>query len=231
MNLGKTRLRHGAPLPRTALALFLILTLASAGITAAPGIALAAEGRSASKKKKDDKRREEKKPDALEMQARADFAAGRYAEALDAFAKLYAETLHPTYLRNIGRCYMNMDQPDKAGVSFREYLRKVKDITADERREVEGFIAEVDKAQKKKEDAAAAVNAKPPEPLPPPKDDRFLPPPPLPPPPEPKPTPLYAKGWFWGVVGGVVVAGVLGTLWATGTFSSKEKCVAGYTCP
>jgi hypothetical protein len=207
--------------PRAVLATLLIAALASAGVTATPGPALAA------------KKKEEKKVSPQEMQARADFAAGRYAEALDSFAKLYAETLHPTYLRNIGRCYMNMDQPDKAGTSFHEYLRKAKDITADERREVEGFIAEVDKAQKQKEDAAAAELAKrqQPQPQPQPQDNRDLYATPPPPPPPPAPAPFYKKGWFWGVVGGVVVAGVLGTLWATGTFSPSDKCAAGYTCP
>src|SRR5690242_10745546 len=73
---------------------------------------------------------------ARELKAREDFAAGRYQQALDAFAKLYAETLHPTYLRNIGRCYQNMGEPDKAITSFRDYLRKHKTITSDERAEV-----------------------------------------------------------------------------------------------
>ena len=50
--------------------------------------------------------------DPRELKAREDFAAGRYQQALDVFAKLYAETLHPVYLRNIGRCYQNLGDPD-----------------------------------------------------------------------------------------------------------------------
>jgi tetratricopeptide (TPR) repeat protein len=223
MTFGQTRHPHCPHLPRAVLAFFLIFAFAWTGITATPGMALAA--RSAKTKKK-----EEKKPDPLEMQARTDFAAGRFAEALDAFARLYASSLHPTYLWNIGRCYMNMDQPDRAATSFREYLRKAKDISEKEQGEVESLIQEMDEAQKKKDDAAAAVNAKPVEPTaPPPRRVTVLPPPP--PPPPPKPAPFYTKGWFWGVVGGVVVVGVVGTLWATGTFSSKESCTSGYTCP
>lgn len=227
MNFGQTRYPHGPHLPRAALASFLIFAFAWAGITATatPGMALAAGTRSARAKKK-----EEKKIDPLEMQARTDFAAGRYAEALDAFAKLYASSLHPTYLWNIGRCYMNMDEPNRAATSFREYLRKAKDISEKERGEVEGIIQEMDEAQKKKDDAAAAVIAKPVEPSPPPPKATLLPPPP-PPEPAPQPAPFYTKGWFWGVVGGVVVVGVVGALWATGTFSSKESCTPGYTCP
>src|ERR1043165_8911053 len=71
--------------------------------------------------------------DVREMKAREAFAAGRYQEALDIYVKLYAERLHPNYLRNIGRCYQNLGEPDKAINSFREYLRKAKGVSADER--------------------------------------------------------------------------------------------------
>jgi hypothetical protein len=209
--------------PSAALAVFLITAIASASVAVAPGQALAA-------KKKEDKKADRK---PREMQARTDFAAGRFAEALDIYAGLYAETLHPTYLRNIGRCYMNMSQPEKAATSFREYLRKAKEITAEERREVEGFIAEMDKQQKQEEVTAETTKRQeppPPPPAPPPpvRNDLVVKPAPAP---APEPEPFYTRGWFWGVVGGVVVAGVLGTLWATGTFSRKNKCVSGYTCP
>ena len=45
---------------------------------------------------------------ATELKAREAFAAGRYEDALNLFAKLYAETLHPVYLRNIGRCHQKL---------------------------------------------------------------------------------------------------------------------------
>jgi hypothetical protein len=226
MTSGLNRPSHRIHPTRACFSSFLILAIALAGITIAPS-ATAAETPSAKTKKE-----KKEKKDPQELQAREAFAAGRYQEALDLYAKLYAETLHPTYLRNVGRCYMNMDQPERAVNSFREYLRKAKDITADERNEVEGFIAEMDKAQKKKDDAAAAVNAKPadPTPTPPPQPAFIATPQPVPPEPEPS-RPFYAKGWFWGVVGGVVAVGVVGGLWAGGVFSSKSGCVAGYTCP
>ena len=69
----------------------------------------------------------------VEMSARESFAAGRYGEALALFAKLYAETLHPVYLRNIGRCHQKMRDPDQAIDSFRDYLTKAKKLPADER--------------------------------------------------------------------------------------------------
>ena len=97
--------------------------------------------------------------DSREMQAREAFGAGRYQEALDLFVKLYAEKLHPNYLRNIGRCYQNLGDPDKAISSFREYLRKAKGLRADEREEVEGYIKEMEDL--KKERAAATATPQP----------------------------------------------------------------------
>ena len=63
---------------------------------------------------------------ATEMKAREDFAAGRYDEALELFAKLYAETLNAVYLRNIGRCHQKLRHPDKAIDAFQDYLAKGK---------------------------------------------------------------------------------------------------------
>src|SRR5881394_1367786 len=81
--------------------------------------------------------------EARDLKGRAEFAAGRYHEAVEIYASLYAETLHPTYLRNIGRCYQNLGEPDRAIASFRDYQRKAKDLTAEQRTEVEGFIKEM----------------------------------------------------------------------------------------
>lgn len=81
--------------------------------------------------------------DERELRAREAFAVGHYQEALDLFAKLYAEKVHPNYLRNIGRCYQNLGDPDKAITSFKDYLRKAKNVTPEERQEVEGYIKEM----------------------------------------------------------------------------------------
>ena len=83
-------------------------------------------------------------PDKREVEARADFAAGRYQQAIDLFARLYGETLNPIYLRNIGRCQQNLNQPQAAINAFREYLRKAKGMTADERAEIDGYIKEME---------------------------------------------------------------------------------------
>jgi len=51
-----------------------------------------------------------KAKDSRELRAREDFATGHYQEAIDLYGKLYAEKLHPTYLRNIGRCYQKTER-------------------------------------------------------------------------------------------------------------------------
>lgn len=185
--------------------------------------------------------------DHREMKAREDFAAGRYQDALDIFVKLYAEKLHPNYLRNIGRCYQNLGDPDKAISSFHEYLRKAKSVTPDERTEVEGYIKEMEDLKKQREQAAAPPPPPPVEPLPsgktpvapPPATDTTPanPPPsltlnnPPPPPPQEESHPVYTRWWFWTIIGVVVVGGV-GAAAAAGVFTKTQNasCGAGMTC-
>jgi len=184
--------------------------------------------------------------DRREMKAREDFGAGRYQDALDIFVKLYAEKLHPNYLRNIGRCYQNLGDPDKAISSFREYLRKAKNVTPDERSEVEGYIKEMEDLKKQREQAAAPPPPPPPvEPLPSakppvvtsPSTDTTTPPPsltlnnPPPPPPQEESHPVYTKWWFWTIIG-VVVVGGLGGAAAAGVFTKTKDapCGAGMLC-
>jgi hypothetical protein len=183
--------------------------------------------------------------DQRELKAREDFAAGRYQQALDAFAKLYAETLHPTYLRNIGRCYQNLGDPDHAITSFREYLRKHKTITADERAEVEGFIAEMEELQKKK--AAGASGPHPgnanataqsstitplptaPEPKSSGTPDALVTKPSAPAAEEPS---VFSRWWFWTIVGAAAIGAGLGIAAATGALTKTQDagCMTGYNC-
>jgi tetratricopeptide (TPR) repeat protein len=186
--------------------------------------------------------------DQRELKAREEFAAGRFQQALDIFAKLYAETLHPVYLRNIGRCYQNLGDPDKAIISFREYLRKQKTIKPDERAEVEGFIAEMEALKKERSGGASATAAPVPTPEPtPPKAESAVKP--LPAAPEPKTggaapealvtapaapardesPPIYARWWFWTLVGAAAVGAGLGIAAATGAFTTtKDASCAGH---
>src|SRR5437016_2873139 len=61
-----------------------------------------------------------------ELRAREAFAAGRYDEAIEGYAKLYAKTLHPVYLRNIARCYQKKHDPQSAIDEFQDYLTKTR---------------------------------------------------------------------------------------------------------
>jgi tetratricopeptide (TPR) repeat protein len=97
--------------------------------------------------------------DERDVRARELFGIGKYAEALVLFGKLYADTTHPTYLRNIGRCYQNLGQADEAIGSFREYLRQVKNLAPDQRAVVEGYIHEMEDLKKRQTESAAAKAA------------------------------------------------------------------------
>jgi hypothetical protein len=160
--------------------------------------------------------------DTREVEARKAYAAGRYKEAIDMYSNLYASTLHPTYLRNIGRCYQNLQEPQLAITSYQEYLRKA-NVTPAERSEVEGFIAQMEALKKQRAVAAppaptSVVPASPPPAVPPPAAPSSAvvatPSPSLArstsssvdlaaraPEPEAPSTPFYTRWWFWTLVG------------------------------
>jgi tetratricopeptide (TPR) repeat protein len=185
--------------------------------------------------------------DSRELQAREAFATGHYREAIDLYGKLYAEKLHPTYLRNIGRCYQKLKEPENAIDTFRDYLRQAKHLPADEQKEIEGYIADME-ALKERQAAQAVPAAKPPAPLteeaapaalppsapapklqpaPPARETQLLAEKPAPPPESP---PFYERGWFWGVAAGVVAVAVVGGLYAGGVFTKTFNPCAGRSC-
>ena len=81
---------------------------------------------------------------ARELRARQDFAAGRYEEAIEIFAELYAKTADPIFLRNIARCYQKQNRADEAIANFREYLSKAKKLSPGEKEEIEGYIRDLE---------------------------------------------------------------------------------------
>jgi tetratricopeptide (TPR) repeat protein len=183
--------------------------------------------------------------DARELKAREAFVAGRYQEALDAFIKLYAESLHPNYLRNIGRCYQGLAEPERAITSFRDYLHKAKGLSAEERTEVEGFIREMEELKQQR----AAAAAPPPlvTPLPSAAGTGTAPPALAPEkastttaavtlettraPASDESSPFYTRWWFWAAVGGAIGASVAIAA-AAGAFNRTEdaSCPSGRTC-
>jgi hypothetical protein len=191
----------------------------------------------------------DKQLNGLEMKARESFAAGRYDEALQTFAKLYAETLHPVYLRNIGRCHQKMREPQKAIDAFQDYLAKTKTgkdkITPDERTEIEGYIKDMETLR----DSQTAkpvepVGGTPVTPLNNPSGSTtaspiLAQPAPAPaagstspvvlttaPPSEGEPShPIYTRWWFWAGVGAVVAGGVIAAVVLSGG-STRDACPA-----
>jgi tetratricopeptide (TPR) repeat protein len=176
-----------------------------------------------------------------EAGARKLYALGRFAEAAEIYAQLYAETLHPTYLRNVGRCYQGMGDADRAVAMFREYLRKAKDARPEQRAEVEGFIRELESARQPPpvapppRAAAPAPAASAPRAAPPSAPRKEPAPPPsvlvsAPPAPEGSP-PIHKRWWFWTGLG-VIAAGV-GIAAAGGAFTSYRDapCTAARCGP
>jgi hypothetical protein len=157
-----------------------------------------------------------------ELAARKAFAASDWDRALDLFSDLYAETLHPVYLRNIARCHQKKRQPGKAIDAFHDYLAKSKDVSADERREIDGYIAEMQQL----EDEQARQAAPPPV--------VTAPPPPVPvtplvssPPPPLAEEPVYRKWWLWTAIGAAVAAGVTAVVLLGRSGSPSKVCPPG----
>jgi hypothetical protein len=210
-----------------------------AALTAAPAIVTPPTASAAEKASSEENQ--------LEMKAREAFAAGRYDEALDTFAKLYAKSLNPVYLRNIGRCFQKKREPQKAIDEFQDYLAKTKSgkykISGDERAEIQGYIKEMEALRD--EQARAAAAPPPPPPVQPIQTTPVAQPPPAAPPPDlstsgPAATltataapeehhSVVTRWWFWTLVGAVVVGGVVTAVALSGG-TTKPDCPTGVKC-
>lgn len=175
--------------------------------------------------------------DARELKAREDFAAGRFQDALDIFARLYAESLHPNYLRNIARCYQKLGQPDRAIDSFRDYLQKAKGVAPDEKKEIDGYIKEMEDLKREKEAAAPPAAPAPLPAAPEPKSAASSAGAVVvntsPAEPAPEERPIYTKWWFWTLIGGAAIAAGVGIAAATGAFTKTQNapCTPPTMCP
>jgi len=69
---------------------------------------------------------------------------GNYREALEAYARLYAESQHPTFLYNIARCHHRLGNPDEAISYYQLYLREERNVAEGKRNEIAGFIREME---------------------------------------------------------------------------------------
>jgi hypothetical protein len=159
---------------------------------------------------------------ATEIRARKAFASGHYDEAIDLFAQLYAETLHPVYLRNLGRAHQMAGHTTQALDFFRQYLRKGRSITAAERSEIEGYIA-----------ALEAQDGQPNRPpvqatdLPPERHDPMMMT--TSPPARSGPTPMVRRWWFWTLLGAMALGAGAAAL-AASRPTTMPTCPANTTC-
>jgi hypothetical protein len=100
-------------------------------------------------------------------QARQFYKEGQYEDAAKLFSSLsieYPDKL--VFTRNLGACYYYLHRPEPALSNLREYLKRKVHIAQDDRTEVEGWIAEMEKLRDQTAAAASAAPAAVAEPPP-----------------------------------------------------------------
>jgi hypothetical protein len=85
--------------------------------------------------------------DPRAVQARQACLTGQVERGIRLLADYLASTDDATAIYNMGRCYQQNGLPDKALLQFREYLRKAKDLPADEKKQVDDYIRELEAQQ------------------------------------------------------------------------------------
>jgi tetratricopeptide (TPR) repeat protein len=155
-------------------------------------------------------------------QAEAKFNVGRFDEALVDYQAAYDAEPLPAFLFNIGQCYRNMGNYERAQFFFRRYTAL--DPRSPNRPAAERLIAEMDKlaAERAVEPVGNRAAATP----------SFAAPPPAPAADRQAATagpmvsvadkgaernerrPIYRRTWFWVAVSAVVVAGGVATAFA-----------------
>ena len=167
---------------------------------------------------------------ALAQKANADYALGRFTEALAGYEKAYELFRAPAFLFNLGQCHKQLKNWDRAIFFFEGYLREqpdapnrdvVQELIEDsrreqqaslaaesQRREVEAKAAEVKRIQAQQaleaERARVAQQQQQQQ-----QQQRLIAT--APPPTVQKPSrPVYKRAWFWVVVGGVAAAAAVG---------------------
>lgn len=118
--------------------------------------------------------------------------------ALGEFDLAYRLDADPRLLLNMGRCHYMAGRPKEALEVYKQVLKQR--LTGEQRVDV---LNSVTKATIKLAEQQQAAAAQPPSPTP--SVDLA---PISPTSQSPKPTPLYRKGWFWGIIGGVTAVGL-----------------------
>jgi len=81
-------------------------------------------------------------PEAKERLAQKACLSGNYQKGVEILSDLYVSTKDPVYIYNQGRCFEQNGRCEDAILRFREYLRKAKRASDEEREEAEKHIAE-----------------------------------------------------------------------------------------
>jgi len=80
------------------------------------------------------------------QEAKRLYKSGRYEEAAEIFSRLSASYPEfPVFARNAGACYYYLQRPEPAISNLRDYLLSQRRVSPEDRAEVEGWIAEMEK--------------------------------------------------------------------------------------
>jgi hypothetical protein len=86
---------------------------------------------------------------ALEKAAKKACITGDVLKGIDLLGDLFVESNDPTHIYNQGRCFEQNHRWDDAIDRFREYLRKVPDLPASDKADVENHLADCEVQQAK----------------------------------------------------------------------------------
>jgi tetratricopeptide (TPR) repeat protein len=92
-----------------------------------------------------------------EREAKKACLAGDYLKGVTILSELYADSNDPTYIFNGGRCFQQNGRYEEAILRFREYLRKAKKATEEDRSEALKNIADCQALMGGKPGSPAAV--------------------------------------------------------------------------
>ena len=101
-------------------------------------------------------------PDPRETRARKDCLSGRVESGVALLAEVFIDTKNPNLIYNQARCFEQNGRGAEAITRFREYLRLAKNLTAEEKSEVDRHIADC-RAMQEEQKSAVAPSQPPPE--------------------------------------------------------------------
>jgi hypothetical protein len=167
--------------------------------------------------------------EARERDALAACDSGQVQKGIDLLARLWADTLEPTYVYDQGRCYQKASMPKEALARFQEFVRVAKDSKDEPVAQAEQFIKELqaDTTEREHDQAAKVL----------PTAAEIRSPPRAPNPEAPHvdllatgSTPssaetraIYQRSWFW-IAAGVVAAGSVAAVLLLARGGSSPVC-------